>query len=281
MGNSKEGTVWEASAGKLASASTKFWNGLGSRGAEIITRLDDEKDPLRKRVQDFILRGGITDSAHQKLVRYIMGQNFWGLEEWAQNHGGIFTKKQEQQVAEFPWGEDVLTSACSIPRCGKIVKDCHFAFLGLDRLNKEAVNILKLQGRYPASGQPKFYSYAPSAWYSTHDFATLTTLGFRWYLMHQEIVLKSTSTDYQNQLTMLPAEYEVPLCIEETTKDLFMIQKTGRYPNRSVYARCRDLSANGNRLYAGYCDGNGVSLNVWDDYSDGLIGLAASRKLPA
>ena len=42
MANSKEGTVWAAPAGKLASASTKLWNELGNRGGVVIVKLDED-----------------------------------------------------------------------------------------------------------------------------------------------------------------------------------------------------------------------------------------------
>lgn len=237
-------------------------------------------ESYRRRVAGLMLRGGLEGSVHQKLARAVMGQNFFGLEEWATLYNARFTRKQEREVAEFPWGEDILNSPCPFVK-GKTIRETHFAFLGLKAINGESLTILTLQKLHPATGQPKFYSYAPSAWYSSHDFAKVTTLSFRWYLMLKDIVPKSTSTNFENQKAMLPAEYEVPLCVEEVSKDLLAFRKNGAYPNGSVYARCSVVSADGFRLIAGYCGHGGVSVHYWDDDGDYDVGLAASRKLPS
>ncbi|MBI4059740.1 hypothetical protein HY406_01630 [Candidatus Giovannonibacteria bacterium] len=283
MGNSKEGTVWSVDAGKLASATTKLWGELGGSGARVIEQLDRDQR-FRRRLAEFALRGGVESSVHQKIVRAVMGKNFWGIEDWAADHGVRLPRKQEGQVAEFPWGEDILNSTC--PLCGKVVKDCHFAYLGLAAVNGKSLTILELQKLYPyvsavTMTQSKFSSYAPGSWYTTHDFAKATTLSFRWYLLHKEIVPNSTSMDFGAQQKMLPPEYEVPLCVEEVAKDLLVWKKTGVPPNSSVYARCRDVSAGGFRLYAGGCGCGGVGIDGWGDsgYSD--IGVAASRKIPS
>jgi hypothetical protein len=68
---------------------------------------------------------------NQKRAREIMGKNFFGVEEWSILYDVKFSQKQLRQAAEFPWGEDILNSTC--PFCGKVVKECHFAFLGLHR----------------------------------------------------------------------------------------------------------------------------------------------------
>ena len=248
---------------------------------EHLARLRSDND-YAKRVAEFMLRGGLDASIHQKLARAVMGKNFFGVEDWSALYGVNFTQKQLRQVAEFPWGEDILNSTC--PLCGKVVKDCHFAFVGLDRINGKPLTILKLQELHPATGQPKFYSYASSAWYSNEKFAKETTMSFRWYLLHQNIVPKSEDKTYGEQVQMLTADYadyEVPSAVTEATKDLLVFRKTGNFVNPSRYARCECVSSDGGRVYVGRFGEFGLFVfRCWDDCRGYDVGVAASRKLP-
>ncbi|MBI1999093.1 MAG: hypothetical protein HYS74_00360 [Parcubacteria group bacterium] len=224
-----------------------------------------------------MLRGGLDASIHQKLARTVMGKNFFGVEDWSVLYGVNFSQKQLRQVAEFPWGEDILNSTC--PLCGKVVKDCHFAFVGLDRINGKPLTILKLEELHPTTGQPKFYSYAPDAWYSKEKFARKTTMSFRWYLLHQNIVPKSEDKTYDGQRAMLTADYEVPSAVTEVTKDLLVFRKTGNFVNQSRYARCECVTSGGDRVDAGDVGGGGLGVNHFWGGSRGYgVGLAASRK---
>ena len=243
---------------------------------EHLSRLRAESD-YAKRVAEFMLRGGLDTSIHQKLARTVMGKNFFGVEDWSALYGVNFTQKQLRQVAEFPWGEDILNSTC--PLCGKVVKDCHFAFVGLDRINGKPLTILKLQELHPATGQPKFYSYAPSAWYPNEKFAKETTMSFRWYLLHQNIVPKSEDKTYGDQKTMLTADYEVPSAVTEATKDLLIFRKTGIFANSSQYARCECVASDGRRVLVGYFDSDGLGVDYyWDDNRNDNIGVSSARK---
>ena len=281
MGNSKEGTVWMMPAGKLASASTKLWHELGENGARVIERLDDDKDRnFRRRVAEFMLRGGLDGSIHHKLARALLGKNFFGVEEWSTLYGINFSKKQLREVAEFPWGEDVLNSPCPFVS-GERVKDTHFAFLGLDKLNGSPLTILKLQELHPETGQPKFNSYAPSAWYSNEKFAKEVTPKLRWYLMPQSIVSNTTDRDYATQKGKLPAEYEVPFGIEEVAKSLLFYRKNGVYLNPKVYGRVECVTSLGFRVSVGGFDGGGLDVDGWGVDANCAFGLAASRKFPS
>jgi hypothetical protein len=242
-----------------------------------LARLRSDKDYAR-RVAEFMLRGGIDGSIHHKLARATMGQNFFGVEEWATLYGANFSKKQLREVNEFPWGEDVLNSPCPFNK-GKLVKDTHFAFLGLEKLNADPLTILKWQLLHPASGQPRFASYVPDSWYSQQALAAKTAR-LRWYLLLASIVPNSTNTAWSDQLAMLTDGYEVPTAVEEVSKDILAYRKTGVYLNPSVYARVNDATSGGSRVNVGHFDGGRLSIDLWgvSGYYD--LGLAASRKLP-
>ena len=239
--------------------------------------IDSKGNNLAAKVVRLISNGGFEATTSQKRAQEIMGRNFFGIEDWSALYGVSFSQKQLRQVAEFPWGEDILNSIC--PLCGKAVKDCHFAFVGLDRINGKPLTICKWQELHPATGQPKFYSYAPSAWYSEQKFAKETTMNFRWYLLHQSIVPKSEDKTFGDQKVMLTADYEVPTAVTEATKDLLVFRKTGNFVNPSRYARCEDVSSDGYRVDVGCFDESGLVVNdYWDGSRRYRIGVAASRK---
>jgi len=274
MKNTTQNGLWTVEFGELG-ATLKVLQDQGVT-TEHLARLRAEPD-YAKRVAMFILQGGLNASVHQKLARAIMGKNFWGVEDWAAMYGVNFSQKQLRQVAEFPWNEDVLNSTC--PLCGKVVKDCHFVFLGIDRINGKPLTILKWQEIHPTTGQPKFYSYAPDAWYSNEKFAKETTMSFRWYLLHQSIVPKSESKTFNDQKAMLTADYEVPSAITEVSKDLLVFRKTGTFVNPSRWARTEDVTSDGGRVDVGDCVQNGLSVNdYWDGGCNDDFGVSASRK---
>lgn len=271
----------EIPAGTLLTATQNLWGALGNDADRVAEQLKRDSSFVR-RAGAFLLSGGIKESAGLELARYIMDKNFWEPTDWAVNYAARFTKSQLCEVGKFPWGEDVLNSACLFPKCGKIVRDCHFAFVGLEKLNGQPLTMLKLQELHPASGQPRFASYAPSSCYAQQKFATEKTMGLRWYLLHIHIVPNSTSTAWSDQLAMLPAEYEVPTAVTETAKDLLVYRKTGVYPNLKVYARVDDTTSDGRRVDVGCCGySDGVDVDCWGDDDDYYLGLAVSRKLPA
>src|SRR3989344_2578526 len=270
----RQAGLWKVEFGELG-ATLKVLQDHGVT-PDHLARLRAEPD-YAKRVAEFMLRGGLDASIHQKLARAVMGKDFFGVEDWSALYGVNFSQKQLRQVAEFPWDEDILDSTC--PLCGKVVKDCHFAFVGLDRINRKPLTILKLQELHPATGQPKFDSYAPSAWYSKQKFARETTMSFRWYLLHRDIVPKSDNKTYDDQKAMLTADYEVPSAVTEATKDLLVFRKSGNFVNLSRFARCKCVTSDGDRVVVGSFDE--LELFViyhWDDDRYFDLGLAASRK---
>lgn len=281
MGNSKEGTVWSLEAGKLASASTKLWNSLGSRGASVVTQLDTDES-FRCRIAEFMLRGGVSESTSQKIARFLLGPNMvGGIEEWTAFHGVRFTKNQLKSAEKFPWSEDVLSAPCPFIK-GKTIKETHVAFLGLEKISGTQSTIVGFQKLYPAGVHPRFYSYVPDSWYTDEKFATEITLKFRWYLMLENIVPNSDSKTYVDQKAMLPTEYESPTAVENVAKDLLIAKKKGKFPNLSCYGMCDSVSLGGDRVGIGGGSSGRLFINNWRvDNPRSNVGVSASRKLPS
>lgn len=275
--NQKNG-LWTASYGEIGAT----LKALQDNGVTLEHLAQLRAEPkYAKRVAEYILRNGIKGSIHHKHARAIMGINFFGIEDWtALLFGTDISQKQFRGVPAFPWNEDILASTCSL--CGKVIKDCHFAFLGFERINGQPLTILKLQEFYFDAGvaeQPRFYSYAPVAWYSKEKFATKTTMSSGWYLLHTSIIPKSEYKTYEKQKAMLPAEYEVPSAIVETVKNLFVFKKTCNYMDISRYARCIDISSIGDRVHVGFFGPLGLEILCQSDYNRyQSVGIAASRR---
>lgn len=278
MKSTTQSGLWTASFGEVGAT----LKSLQDNGVSLdhLARLRSDPDYAR-RVAEYMLRGGIDGSVHHKLARAVMGQNFFGVEEWATLHNVNFSKKQLREVSEFPWGEDILNSTC--PLCGKVVKDCHFAFLGLTSINGSPLTVAKWLELHPATSQPKFY-FNQSPWHIGQPHTDVATMVLRYYLLHTEIVPNSTGKTPEEQAAMLPPEYEIPTTIAETTKDILVFRKTGVRPNGSKWAACTERTVKTNSARAGRvsCVGSfgedGLFVYDWNGLRYCFVGVGASRK---
>ena len=278
------GQKWnEIPAGTLLTASQNLWGVLGANAGRVAEQLKRDQTFVRK-AGAFLLSGGIKEPTSLELARYIMGRNrnWWGPTEWAEKYGARFNKKQIRDAGKFPWGEDILNSTC--PLCGKVVKDCHFAFLGLTAINGFPLTVAKWLELHPATDQPKFY-FNQNPWHAGQPHTDVTTMALRYYLLHTEIVPNSTGKTPEEQVAMLPPEYEVPTTITETTKDILVFHKTDVRPNGSKWAACTERTVKTSTARAdlvscvGHFDERGLSVYVWDGLRRSSVGVGASRKL--
>jgi hypothetical protein len=197
----------------------------------------------------------------------------FAVADWNANYRIALTSEQIAAVGNFPWSDATLNSPCPF-NPGKMIRETHFAFVGVD-----SITMMELQRLNPQATEPRFYSYAPDAWYAKQNFATKTKLGLRWYLLLKDIVPGSENKTFEEQQVMLPKEYEVPSAVAETAKDLLIYKKTGKYVNPQRYARTSDLDSDGSRVSVGGCDAGGVYVgNYWGDYRYDRVGVGACRK---
>ena len=196
----------------------------------------------------------------------------FGIADW-QKYYKLGTPEQVATVGDFPWSDAVLNSPCPF-NPGKMVRETHFAFAGL-----ENITIMELKKMNPKETEPRFYSYAQYAWYFNEKFATKTSLAARWYLMLRGIVPGSENRTFNDQKAMLPPEYEIPSAVAEVAKDILMFKKTGVYANPSRYARTADVVSHGLRVdVGGFGPGGLIVDRNWDVSGDDRLGLACSRK---
>ncbi|MFH1894326.1 MAG: hypothetical protein ABH813_00250 [Patescibacteria group bacterium] len=246
---------------------------------------------MGKAIANQIVQSDIEATINKKRAREIMGENFFGVEDWSKFYGVDFSKKQLREVIEFPWGEDILNAPCPFVK-GKGIRETHFAFLGLKAIGSKPLTITRWEKLHPSPGQPRFRCYYPGNWFEKKKFANEPTCGFRWYLMLLEIVPNSTHKPYKEQVAMLPAEYEVPFAIEEVSKNFLLYYKQNFvYLHPLGWGRCQDVAWVGHRVHINrsvnhYSIPGGlasIGLGVGCGLSSDLgweIGLAASRKSP-
>jgi len=282
MGTSQEG-LWSMTKGEFEDSVRRFEEAIKGRGGNpraIFDKFRTDGDFVRQ-LAEFACRGGVAEAVNHLVVRAIMGQNFFGPADWTALYGVNFSKKELRAVAQLPWGEEVLNAPCPFYP-GKQVKETHFAFLGLTKFKGQPLTIRKWQEIHPATGQPRFYGYAPECWYAKEDFATKVTARFEWRLILKDIVPDSEGKDWESQKKMLPSEYEPMSAVINVTKDILCVRKTGIWPNPERYSRCEDIASDGNRVLVGSGAADGLLLGGWDvDDPHGSFGLGASRRFPS
>ncbi|OIP55764.1 hypothetical protein AUK13_02330 [Candidatus Kuenenbacteria bacterium CG2_30_39_24] len=234
------------------------------------------------RIAQAMMRKGLVGSIESRLARLVLGRNIFDDADWMSYYDAKFTKKQFREAGKFPWGEDILNSSCPF-NSGKLVKDTHFAFLGLTAINGSPLTVAKWLELHPATGQPKFY-FNNDPWHVGQPHTDVATMQLRWYLMLKDIIPDSTSKTPEEQVAMLPPEYEVPSTIAEVTKDILVFRKTDVRPNPSHWAACTERTVKTDKVSAGRVscvggfDGDGLYVDVWCGDRVGSVGLGASRK---
>ncbi|MDD5032693.1 MAG: hypothetical protein PHC85_01035 [Candidatus Pacebacteria bacterium] len=238
------------------------------------------------RIAQAMMRKGLVGSIGSRLARVVLGRNIFDDADWMSYYDAKFTKKQLREAGKFPWGEDVLNSPCPFNK-GKLVKDTHFAFLGLSRINGAPLTVAKWLELHPATEQPKFY-FNNDPWHVGQPHTDVATMQLRWYLMLKDIVPDSTSKKPEEQVAMLPEGYEVPTTIAETTKDILVFRKTGNRPNSSRWAACTERIVKTDKVAAGSVGGvscvggfgeDGLRVGGWDGDRGYGVGVGASRRL--
>lgn len=232
-----------------------------------------------ERTAKFLLRGGLDLPADLRAVRLLMGQNFFGPEEWLSFYDETVSSRLLRRT-KFPWGEDVLDGPCSF-NPGKNVRETHVAFLGLSLLGGKPLTILRWHELHPKStGQQPFFYFDQNPWYAGEGYAKDMTLEARWHLVLREVVPGSVGVGHEEQVKLLPAEYEVSAMVTEVSKNILSFRRTGVRPNQTIWVRCQERTSNGLLSLAGGWDGDGLGVDDWHGRAYGGVGMGASRKLP-
>ncbi|MBI4065820.1 hypothetical protein HY412_01335 [Candidatus Kaiserbacteria bacterium] len=222
-------------------------------------------------------------STDTRIARILLNKSFVDVCDWVTLYGAIFTRQQMRVALKFPWNEDVLQSPDPWePK--KLVKDTHTAFLGLEKIGNDPLTVSKWIELHPATGQPRFY-FSENPWHVGQPHTDVATLSPRWYLLRNEIVPGSTGKSPDDQVKLLPAEYELPNTIAEVSKDILIFRKTDIRLNPSLWARCSETTVKTEKVsggvwsMVGYFSENGLDVNDWYGGRSDDVGCGAARKV--
>ena len=199
----------------------------------------------------------------------------FGKNDWATYYGPA--EELDPQI------EDILMSACPFHK-GRRVFETHFVFMGMPTINGESLTVAKWIELHPGPDQPKFY-FNDNPWHAGQPHTDVAVLEPRLYIMLREIVPGSTGKTPEQQVAMLPPEYERPTTIAEVTKDILVYRRTGGRSNPNYWAACSEQTVKTTRVVAGNVscvgsfNGDGLSVRYWDGSPYGSVGVGASRKL--
>lgn len=270
MGTSKEGTVWGMPTGTQSAATSKLWNALGPDGARVWEQLNDDEIYLRYVAEQMIL-SKIMSYPGRTARAILTDKMFWGVEEWGYHYNVVFSRKDQLEIRKFPWGDDVLNSPCPFTE-GKLIRDTHFVFLGLDSIYGNPLSVLTWRNI-----QNVFKIHTIENIDLEKDVFFKISCGFKWYLMPVAPVYFSACS-YIEKVSSLPAEYEVSTATERVTQQILcgLLNNTGLIDSSFL---CNDSTRRGYRVFTRL-----LVSKVWvgeaDDQLSAGFGLSLSRKIP-
>mgnify|MGYP001567035619 CR=1 FL=1 len=254
------GSAWTLSAGKVNSATAKLIDELGDKGAEVITKIDEDPT-FRRRIANLAKSGGYLPTTDQERAKRIMGTNYVGPDAAMEHLGVQYTERELATLAVVPFSEAVL-------------KDCaktHVLVAGAP------LSILEIRERAQAKGK-LFYSTS-DAWYNAEKFATDEKVNMQWYLIRKDAVANSFSKNWNDQQALLTPEETTPCACEVVYVTILTFLVTGIRLFEKYYVRCSDVSTRGYRVYVGRFDAGGLRVNDnWVAYRYDGLGLASRRK---
>lgn len=208
--------------------------------------------------------------------------NFFGVSDWVSFFGLKLKRSNEHPIAsEFPWGLDALEEPCPF-NSNKTVQETHFAFLGVETINRRKALTPQMWKKVLSSNNPfEFNSeFSGNNWFKNESFLTEKVCLFRWYLMPTDTVL--TGMTYEEQLNALPDDYEIAGVGEEITKHILYQTLNNEFIDSS-HGRCREITQGFDQHHIAVSGSNRNGLcfdHEWDHFGIHQIGLAVSRKIP-
>ena len=203
-------------------------------------------------------------------AKRILGNNIFTIADWQKYCFNSFSEKQIQEFNKFPWNEKFLDSPCPFNK-GLSIKQTHFAFIGLESINKEflhADNWHSLNFETLYSIDTKFMRN-PDA----------SKLKFRWYLMLKKEMPGSSNKTIEQQMAMLPesGEYQIPTLEAQITK-MTLCNITNGYKSSGCSLCQNDFKT----FYVDShcCPMPSICVEAWNENSKHrVVGMSALRKI--
>jgi len=122
--------------------------------------------------------------------------------KWERDYPGIRERGELPVIPPFPWSDSVLLGRCPVTRYYELYVT-HFIFLGLPIALGNPVSVTVLVATY---------GHWSSTWYSSvgeQPYLTEPACKPRWYLMPNETPKWTLNKTYDEQLALIPPDYEV------------------------------------------------------------------------
>lgn len=223
---------------------------------ELAQRVVDSKgNDLAAKVVRLIQNGGFEATTSQKRAREIMGRNMFGVEKAIKYSGVNPSRQQTAALADVPFTEATL-EAC---------KRTHVL-----------VAVFPLSIIDIRSEAKLFYD---QSWYNKESFAK-DRGDVSWQLVRKAPVENSTSKTWQEQQALLGQNEETPSARVMVYTIIGHHLATGERLFERVYVRCSDLTSDGNHVYVGNFDANGLNVNNnWDDNRNDNLGVSSGSEV--
>lgn len=229
--------------------------GLDGELAQVVVGSKDNE--LAGKMVELVRNRGFSATTSQKLVRAILGKNFFGVEEAIKHFGVNPTKQQLAFLAEVPFNEAVLQEC----------KDSHILVAVFP------MSVLDIRGKVE---RKLFYSHEDS-WYNKQAFAKRGEIG--WHLVKKTPVNNSTYKFWSEQQTLLAKNEETPKVQVMTYTIIGHYLSTSERLFQNVYVRTSAVASGGGHVSLGNFGELGLRIFSWSDVDRyNYIGLASARK---
>ncbi len=213
----------------------------------------------KKKLQAFLRRGVIFKN--EDIARKILGDDIIFPDEIAEACGLSYSEEQLKRLADVLPSEDVL-------------RWCKANNYVVAACPPKPMSLLEVRSLKPDI----FYSKS-GGWYVDQEFAQEDKTSFGWLAIRKDIVPKSQSKNWDEQLRLLAGEELVPNAGEFAWFITTYYEVRGVRLFERIYARTSSVDSGGDRVYVGNFDSEGLGVNDdWDDSRSDYLGVSSARK---
>ena len=213
----------------------------------------------RKSFQAYLRRNTIFKN--EEIAREILGDDIIFPDEIAEARGLSYSEAQLKRLAGMLPSEEVLHWC----------KANNYAVMACP---PEPISLLEVRALNPEI----LYSKS-GGWYADQSFAEDDKTYFGWLSIRKDVVPKSLSKDWNEQLDLLAGEERVPNAGEFSWFITTYYEVHGVRLFERTYARTSSVVSGGYRVYVGCFVSGGLSVfSYWDDFRYDYLGVSSARK---
>lgn len=199
--------------------------------------------------------------SHKDVARAILGEDIIFPDEIAEARGLSYSEEQLKRLVDMFPSEEVLYWC----------KANNYALMACP---SEPLSLLEVRSLKP----DLFYSRS-GGWYPEQNFAKNDKTVFGWPAIRKNIVPKSTSRSWKDQLCLLAGEERVPNTGEFAWFITTYYEVRGVWLFEHIYARTSSVDSGGGRVGVGGSIPEGLHVSdYWDGSRYGILGVSSARR---